>query len=143
MLRINDEISIPDWCLQFTATKGGGPGGQHVNKNATGIELRVHIPSLPILEAVKQRLLKMRDRRINQEGWIVIIATGSRSQEMNKNEALERLRQMVAKAAQRRKRRRPTKPTRGSIERRLQQKKERGAIKSRRKNMPNDYEADT
>ena len=140
MLRINDEISIPDWCLQFTATKGGGPGGQHVNKNATGIELRVHVASLPVPEPLKQRILKMRDRRINQDGWIVIIATGSRSQEMNKNEALERLRQIIAKAAQRRKRRRPTKPTRGSIERRLQQKKERSSIKARRKNMPNDFD---
>lgn len=132
MLQINDTINIPDSCLEISAIRSQGAGGQHVNKSATGIHLRMFIPSAPLPEQVKSRLFQLKDYRITSDGWIVIKAQRYRSQEQNKNDALERLRRLILKATREPKQRRPTRPTRGSRERRLQSKKQRGEKKQRR-----------
>ena len=136
MLQINEHLSIPDWCYSFTAMRAGGPGGQHVNKNATAVQLRLHIASLPLSDYIKNRVSRLRDHHITQDGWIIISASNSRSQEANRADALERLKAIFLKALERKKHRRPTKPTRGSVERRLQSKKKRSDVKAKRRDVP-------
>ena len=140
MLFINDDLSIPDWCIQITAIRAQGAGGQHVNKTSTGIHLRLFIPSTPLPEYVKYKLRNLRDHHITQDGWIIIKAQNHRSQEQNKKDALDRLKDLILKALQRRKYRRPTRPTRGSVERRITAKKNRGETKQGRKSINDDDE---
>ncbi len=141
MLQVNDQISIPMSCIEISAIRSQGAGGQHVNKNATGIHLRMFIPAAPLPEAVKSRLFQLKDYRISSDGWIVIKAQRFRSQEQNKSDALNRLRDLIIKATIVPKTRRATKPTRGSKERRIQTKKKRSDIKSRRRKIDgNDLE---
>jgi ribosome-associated protein len=112
-------------------------GGQNVNKTSTAAHLRfdVHASSLP--EDCKARLLALRDQRISGDGVIVIKAQTSRSLEQNRNDALERLRELVARAAVVPRKRKATKPTRASKLRRLDGKTKRGALKMMRRNLDN------
>ena len=132
MLHINDQISLPDSCLEITAIRSQGAGGQHVNKNATGIHLRMFIPSAPLPEQVKSRLFQLHDYRISNDGWIVIKAQRFRSQEKNRDDALDRLRAIITSAAATQKARRPTKPSRNSQKKRMDSKTRRGQIKNLR-----------
>lgn len=109
-----------------------GPGGQNVNKVSTAIHLRFDIRRSSLSEDVKERLLALPGRRVTKDGVLVIKAQSARSQEQNKAAAMERLQDLVTEAAQVQAPRRPTKPTRASKRRRLQDKAERSEVKAGR-----------
>ncbi len=133
VLRLGGGASVRMDALAFKFIRSSGPGGQNVNKVSTAAELRVAITAIEGLDdRAIERLRDLAGRRINAAGELVLRAETSRSQRENREICLEKLRQMVSAAAKRPKVRRPTKPTRGSKERRLEQKSQRGEIKKRR-----------
>jgi ribosome-associated protein len=133
MLRLTPSIAIPEDELGERFVRASGPGGQNVNKVASAVELRFDVagsPSLP--EALRQRLLARRDRRLNDEGVLVILAQRFRTQDRNREDARQRLVTILQSALKPPKPRIATKPTRGSQERRIASKRERAAIKRNR-----------
>jgi ribosome-associated protein len=129
------EILIPESEYTLTAVRSSGPGGQHVNKVATAIILKFDIINSSLPEEVKARLLKRSDRRITADGIIVIKSGASRSQLRNKETVVQRLQDLVREAARPPKRRVPTKPSKSSVEKRLQEKSRRSEVKSQRKKL--------
>jgi ribosome-associated protein len=126
-------ITPPDESLSFKAIRSGGPGGQNVNKVASAIQLRCDLKLWPQLNArIKSRLRTLAGRRMTDEDVIVITAQRFRAQEQNRQDALDRLSELVAEASIEPKIRRTTKPTRASKERRLQHKQERSRVKRAR-----------
>ena len=133
MIEITPWLSIADEEIQERAARASGPGGPHVNKVSTAVELRFDVrgsPSLP--EDVKLRLEKLAGSRLTLDGVLVLFAQGTRSQEMNRQEARARLVELIQKAAVRPKKRRPTKPTYSSKLKRLEGKSRRSGIKAMR-----------
>src|SRR5690349_9495489 len=133
MLQIKNKIIIPDSELEISAIRSAGAGGQNVNKVATAIHLRFDIEASSLPTFYKQQLLKLNDRRITQEGVVVIKAQEHRSQEKNREEALQRLKQLILSAVVLPQIRKPTKPTRSSQKKRIDSKTKRGQIKSMRR----------
>ena len=130
MLKITDEISIEEGELQERFVRSSGPGGQNVNKVSTAVELRFDVlgsASLP--EGVRVRLARLAGRRLSDEGILIIRADRFRTQERNREDARERLAELVLKATVVPKRRVPSKPSRASKARRRDDKKKRGHVK--------------
>jgi ribosome-associated protein len=133
VITITDRLSIEDDEVEIRHARASGPGGQHVNKTSTAIELRFDVrgsPSLP--EDVRLRLEGLAGSRLTLDGVLVLFAQGSRSQEMNRQEAVERLIELIQRAAERPKPRKKTKPTYASKLRRLEGKATRSGVKARR-----------
>lgn len=132
MLKLSTHVFIPDEEMELSAIRAQGAGGQNVNKVSSAIHLRfdIHASSLP--EFYKQRLINLKDRRISKDGVIIIKAQRFRTQEKNRDDALERLQQLIKSAVAVQKARRPTKPTKGSQKRRMDKKTSRGRTKALR-----------
>jgi ribosome-associated protein len=134
MIEITPSIQIREQELEFIFIRSPGPGGQNVNKVSSAVQLRFDVRQTPALPVeVKERLMKLAGKRMTSGGILVIEAKQSRSQEQNRKAAQERLVRLIQKAVEPPKPRHKTRPTRGSVERRLEAKRKRAEIKRTRR----------
>lgn len=137
MLHITDQLMIEEDTISEKFVLGAGPGGQHVNKSATAVQLRFDLAKATTLpDYVRHRLRQLAGQRLTDDGAILIQVSQHRSQVRNRAEAWERLQQMIVQAAERPKKRKPTKPSRSSKAKRVQKKRQRSQIKSLRSRKP-------
>ena len=137
MIRVTSHIEIDEREIEEQFVRASGPGGQNVNKLSTAVQLRFdvrHSPSLP--PDVRSRLERLAGARLTRDGVLVIIAQRHRTQVRNRADALERLLELIRQAAVAPVKRRPTRPTKASRERRIEGKKRRAGIKQQRRNRP-------
>lgn len=131
-MKINDQIDLPDDEIEFHAIRAQGSGGQNVNKVSSAVHLRFNVAGSSLPADCIERLLAMSDQRLTQDGVLVIKAQEFRSLEKNRQAALERLRELIIRALHRPRKRRPTRPTLASQQRRMDDKNRRGEKKKLR-----------
>ncbi len=137
LIRVTPSIQIDEKEIEESFVRASGPGGQNVNKLSTAVQLRFDVRNSPSLSgAVKERLIRLAGSRMTQEGVLIILAQRHRTQERNRQDAQDRLIDLIRDAAKPPVPRRPTKPTFGSRQRRLEGKSHRSAIKSLRSKKP-------
>jgi ribosome-associated protein len=122
-------MSIPPEALSFEYFRSSGPGGQNVNKVSTAVRLRFDVQAAGLPHAVRERLIRLAGRKMTEEGILIIEASRHRTRERNQADAYARLEQMLARASVSPKKRHSTKPSRSSIQKRLEKKKQRGDVK--------------
>ena len=132
MLQISSHVSIPDHEIDVQGIRAQGAGGQNVNKVSSAIHLRFDIQASSLPDFYKEKLLSLRDKRISKDGVIVIKAQQYRTQEKNRADAMERLRELIKSVAVIQRRRVPTKPSRSARAKRVDRKTQRGKLKSLR-----------
>lgn len=141
MIEVTPDLSINENDLSFDFIRSSGPGGQNVNKVASGVQLRYRLAAASTLpEEVKQRLYRIARNRITEEGVLIIEAKRYRTQEQNREDALARLVALIYQATQKPKPRRKTRPSAASQAERIDEKKRRGAIKRSRRKSSADQE---
>ena len=138
MIRITDEISIDEGEITEEFVRSGGPGGQHVNKVSTAVQLRFDIRASKLPPEVKERLIGLGGRRVTDSGVLIISSRGTRRRELNRTDALEKLVSLIRKACERPKRRVKTRPSKAKKEKRIEGKKARGGVKKMRGKVTED-----
>ena len=129
MVIISKHIRIPDSEIRIDAVRAQGPGGQNVNKVSSAVHLRFDIAASSLPDEIKGKLRDLKDRRISKSGVVVIKAQRFRTQEKNREDALERLKALISRVLIRSKKRKSTKPTRASQQKRLESKARKGRTK--------------
>lgn len=138
MIRISNNVALADHEVTLSAIRSQGAGGQNVNKVSTAIHLRFDVAASSLPEFYKQRLLALNDHHITQEGVVIIKAQQFRTQEQNREDAINRLVELIRSATVIQKARRATRPTRASKQKRMDKKRQRGDVKRMRGNVRAD-----